>query len=112
GWIFFLVRCEARESTRLLVSLWLDAVLLHLVASAEADMTPAWIILDDVGSLEHLAELSTVITGSRKANIVLVRGIRTRPQPVALYGTPDADRILNQPLTKIFLRSSDLQTAK
>jgi hypothetical protein len=112
GWIFFPVRCEARESTRLLVSLWLDAVLLHLVASAEAGMTPAWIILDDVGSLEHLAELSTVITGSRKANIRLVLGIRNRAQLVALYGTTDADRILNQPLTKIFLRSSDLQTAK
>ena len=101
-----------RESTRPLVSLWLDAVLLHLVASAEAGMVPVWIILDDAGSLERLTQLPAVATRARKANIRLVLGVRNRAQLVSCYGTVDADRILSQPLTKIFLRCSEPQTAK
>jgi hypothetical protein len=47
GWLFFPIRPEVRTSARPLLSLWLDTVLLHLVASAEAGMPPVWIILDD-----------------------------------------------------------------
>src|SRR5262249_7336160 len=42
----------------------------------------------------------------------LVLGIRNHPQLVDCYGTVDTERILNQPLTKILLRSSDHLTAK
>jgi Type IV secretion-system coupling protein DNA-binding domain len=64
GWLFFPIRPEVRTSARPLLSLWLDMVLLHLVASAEAGMPPAWIILDDLGGLERLTQLPAAITGS------------------------------------------------
>jgi hypothetical protein len=112
GWLFFPVRPEVRESTCPLISLWLDAVLLHLVASAEAGIVPVWIILDDAGSLARLTQLTAVATRARKANIRLVLGVRNRAQLVACYGTVDSERILSQPLTKIFLRCSEPETAK
>ena len=112
GWLFFPIRPEVRTRARPLLTLWLDTVLLHLVASAEAGMPPVWIILDDVGSLERLTQLPAAITGSRKASIRIVLGIRNHPQVVDCYGTVDAERILNQPLTKILLRSSERLTAK
>jgi len=85
---------------------------LNLVASAEAGKAPAWIILDDLGNLERLTQLPAVITGSRKANSRVVLGIRDRAQLGLRCGTAESERILNQPMTKVFLRTSEPHTAK
>jgi len=72
---------------------------------------PVWFILDELASLQQLPQLPTVITESRKANVCLVLGFQGRSQLEALYGR-QAEAMLSQPMTKIFLRTSEPHAAE
>ena len=111
GWLFLPSRHEIRESLRPLVSLWLDSLLLRLMTSAEGGARPVWIILDELASLQRLPQLPTAITEARKANLRLVLGFQGRTQMEARYGI-EAETMLSQPMTKIFLRTSEPRAAK
>jgi hypothetical protein len=111
GWLFLPSRHEIRESLRPLVSLWLDSLLLRLMTSAEGGARPVWIILDELASLQRLPQLPTAITEARKANLRLVLGFQGRTQLEARYGI-EAETMLSQPMTKIFLRTSEPRAAK
>ena len=104
-------RHEIRESLRPLVSLWLDSLLLRLMTSAEGGARPVWIILDELASLQRLPQLPTAITEARKANLRLVLGFQGRTQLEARYGV-EAETMLSQPMTKVFLRTSEPRAAK
>jgi len=111
GWLFLPSRHEIRESLRPLVSLWLDSLLLRLMTSAEGGARPVWIILDELASLQRLPQLPTAITEARKANLRLVLGLQGRTQLEARYGV-EAETMLSQPMTKVFLRTSEPRAAK
>jgi hypothetical protein len=111
GWLFLPSRHEIRESLRPLVSMWLDSLLLRLMTSAEGGARPVWIILNELASLQRLPQLPTAITEARKANLRLVLGSQGRTQLEARYGV-EAETILSQPMTKIFLRTSEPRAAK
>jgi hypothetical protein len=111
GWLFLPSRHEIRESLRPLVSMWLDSLLLRLMTSAEGGARPVWIILDELASLQRLPQLPTAITEARKANLRLVLGFQGRTQLEARYGV-EAETMLSQPMTKVFLRTSEPRAAK
>ncbi len=111
GWLFFPSRHEIRESLRPLVSLWLDSLLLRLMTSAEGGARPVWVILDELASLQRLPQLPIAITEARKANLRLVLGFQGRTQLEARYGV-EAETMLSQPMTKVFLRTSEPRAAK
>ena len=111
GWLFLPSRHEIRQSLRPLVSLWLDSLLLRLMTSAEGGARPVWIILDELASLQRLPQLPSAITEARKANFRLVLGFQGRTQLEARYGV-EAETMLSQPMTKIFLRTSEPRAAK
>jgi len=111
GWLFLPSRHEIRESLRPLVSLWLDSLFVCLMTSAEGGARPVWIILDELASLQRLPQLPTAITEARKANLRLVLGFQGRTQLEARYGV-EAETMLSQPMTKIFLRTSEPRAAK
>jgi hypothetical protein len=111
GWLFLPSRHEIRESLRPLVSLWLDSLLLRLMTSAEGGSRPVWVILDELASLQRLPQLPTAITEARKANLRLVLGFQGRTQLEARYGL-ESETMLSQPMTKIFLRTSEPRAAK
>ena len=111
GWLFLPSRHEIRESLRPLVSLWLDSLLLRLMTSAEGGARAVWIILDELASLQRLPQLPAAITEARKANLRLVLGFQGRTQLEARYGI-EAETMLSQPMTKIFLRTSEPRAAK
>jgi hypothetical protein len=112
GWLFLPSRHEIRESLRPLVSLWLDSLLLRLMTSAEGGARPVWVILDELASLQRLPQLPIAITEARKANLRLVLGFQGgRTQLEARYGI-EAETMLSQPMTKIFLRTSEPRAAK
>ena len=111
GWLFLPSRHEIRESLRPLVSLWIDSLLLRLMTSAEGGARPVWIILDELASLQRLPQLPAAITEARKANLRLVLGFQGRTQLEARYGV-EAETMLSQPMTKIFLRTSEPRAAK
>lgn len=111
GWLFLPSTPTQRESLRPLLSMWLDSLILRLMELGHNGVRPVWFVLDELASLQQLPQLPTVITESRKANVCLVLGFQGRSQLEALYGL-QAEAMLSQPMTKIFLRTSEPHAAE
>lgn len=111
GWIFIPSSPTLRDSLRPLLSMWLDSLILRLMESAGKEAQRVWLILDELSSLQRLPQLPTGITESRKSNICLVIGFQGRSQLETLYGH-QAEAMLSQPMTKIFLRTSEPHAAE
>ncbi|MGH9455278.1 MAG: type IV secretion system DNA-binding domain-containing protein, partial [Terriglobia bacterium] len=111
GWIFLTSRPETRETLRPLMSLWLDFLILRLTAQTDYPERPVWIIMDELSSLETLPTLPLALTESRKSNTRMVLGLQGRSQVEVRYGR-EAEAMLSQPRTKIFLRTSEPRAAE
>jgi len=111
GWIFLPSAPTLRDSLRPLLSMWLDSLILRLMESAQNEPLRVWFILDELSSLQRLPQLPTAITESRKSNICLVIGFQGRSQLETLYGH-QAEAMLSQPMTKVFLRTSEPHAAE
>ena len=106
GWIFITSRPALREALRPLISLWLDILVLRLLTEPHPDQRPAWFVIDELASLQRLPQLHTAITENRKSNNPVILGFQGRSQLEARYGD-DAEAMLSQPATKIFLRPAN-----
>ncbi|MGH9773285.1 MAG: type IV secretion system DNA-binding domain-containing protein, partial [Candidatus Acidiferrales bacterium] len=111
GWLFLTTTPETRERTRPLLSLWLDFLILRLTAQNDYGLRPVWVILDELASLETLPTLPLALTESRKSNTRIVLGLQGRSQVEFRYGR-EAEAMLSQPSTKIFLRTSEPRAAE
>jgi hypothetical protein len=111
GWLFLPSTPTQRESLRPLLSMWLDSLILRLMEFGQKGVRPVWFMLDELASLQQLPQLPTVITESRKANVCLVLGFQGRSQLEGLYGI-QSEAMLSQPMTKIFLRTSEPHAAE
>lgn len=111
GWIFLTHKPTMRERLRPLVSLWLDLLVLRLMNDGRTEK-PVWFVLDELASLQRLPQLTTAITENRKAHNPMVLGFQGKAQLEALYGGHMAEVILSQPLTKIFLKTSEPNAAE
>ena len=70
-----------------------------------------WFVLDELASLQRLPQLHTAVTENRTSNNPVVLGFQGRSQLETRYGH-DAEAMLSQPATKIFLRTSEPHAAK
>ena len=70
-----------------------------------------WFILDELASLQRLPQLHTAVTENRKSNNPVVLGFQGRSQLETRYGH-DAEAMLSQPATKIFLGTTEAHAAK
>lgn len=111
GWIFIPSSPTLRDSLRPLLSMWLDSLILRLMGSTGKEAPRVWLILDELSSLQRLPQLPTGITESRKSNICLVIGFQGPSQLETLYGH-QAEAMLSQPMTKVFLRTSEPHAAE
>jgi type IV secretory pathway TraG/TraD family ATPase VirD4 len=111
GWIFITSRPALRDALLPLISLWLDLLVLRLLTEPHPQQRPAWFVIDELASLQRLPQLHTAITENRKSNNPIVLGFQGRSQLEARYGH-DAEAMLSQPATKIFLRTSEPRAAK
>lgn len=111
GWIFITSRPALREALRPLISLWLDILVLRLLTEPHPDQRPAWFVIDELASLQRLPQLHTAITENRKSNNPVILGFQGRSQLEARYGE-DAEAMLSQPATKIFLKTSEPRAAR
>jgi hypothetical protein len=111
GWIFITSRPALRDALLPLISLWLDLLVLRLLTEAHPHQRPAWFVIDELASLQRLPQLHTAITENRKSNNPIILGFQGRSQLEARYGY-DAEAMLSQPATKIFLRTSEPRAAK
>jgi Type IV secretion-system coupling protein DNA-binding domain len=64
-----------------------------------------------LASLQRLPQLHTAITENRKSQNPVILGFQGRSQMQARYGE-DAEAMLSQPATKIFLRTTEPRAAK
>lgn len=111
GWIFLTSTTSTREALRPLLSLWMDLLILRLVSQNEYGQRPVWVILDELSSLETLPTLPFALSESRKSNVRMVLGLQGRSQVEALYGR-EAEAMLSQPRTKIFMRTTEPRAAE
>jgi len=111
GWLFLTSTPETRPRLIPLISLWLDTLVLRLMNQGPTHRHRVWFILDELASLQRLPQLHTAVTENRKSNNPVVLGFQGRSQLETRYGH-DAEAMLSQPATKIFLRTSEPRAAK
>jgi type IV secretory pathway TraG/TraD family ATPase VirD4 len=111
GWLFLTSTPETRPRLVPLISLWLDTLVLRLMHQGQPHPRRTWFILDELASLQRLPQLHTAITENRKSNNPVVLGFQGRSQLETRYGH-DAEAMLSQPATKIFLRTSEPRAAQ
>jgi hypothetical protein len=111
GWLFLTSTPETRTRVVPLTSLWLDILVLRLMNRGQPGPRPVWFVLDELASLQRLPQLHTAVTENRKSNNPVVLGFQGRSQLETRYGH-DAEAMLSQPATKVFLRTSEPHAAK
>jgi Type IV secretion-system coupling protein DNA-binding domain len=111
GWIFLPSVPTLRESIRPLCSMWLDSLAMRLMDTVGQTPPRVWLILDELSSLQRLPQLPTAITESRKSNVSMIIGFQGRSQLESIYGH-QCEAMLSQPMTKVFLRTSEPNAAE
>ncbi|HKV28025.1 MAG TPA: type IV secretion system DNA-binding domain-containing protein [Candidatus Acidoferrales bacterium] len=111
GWLFLTSTPETRKRLIPLTSLWLDTLVLRLMNQTQMNERKVWFVLDELASLQRLPQLHTAITENRKSNNPVVLGFQGRSQLERRYGH-EAEAMLSQPATKIFLRTSEPRAAE
>jgi hypothetical protein len=115
GWLFLPSTNITHEHLMPLTSLWLDLLVMRLFDEAarngEEKLRRVWFVLDEIALLQKLPKLHDAITRNRKTNNPLVLGIQGRNELQKQYGL-DAEAMFSQPGTKIFLRTSEPESAK
>jgi type IV secretory pathway TraG/TraD family ATPase VirD4 len=111
-WVFLTSSAAYREKVLPLHSAWLDLFILRMMGYCEDQAAkPVWFVLDELASLNKLPQLHTAVTENRKYGNPAVMGIQGRSQMEKRYGQ-DAEAMLSQPATKIFLKTSEPRAAK
>jgi Type IV secretion-system coupling protein DNA-binding domain len=111
GWLFLTSTPETRERLLPLTSLWLDTLVLRLMNKEEPNSRKVWFVLDELATLQRLPQLHTAVTENRKSNNPVVLGFQGRSQLETRYGH-EAEAMLSQPATKVFLRTSEPNAAE
>jgi type IV secretory pathway TraG/TraD family ATPase VirD4 len=111
GWLFLPSTPESRERLAPLMSLWLDTLVLRLMNQGQASSRRTWFVLDELASLQKLPQLHTAVTENRKSGNPVVLGFQGRSQLETRYGH-EAEAMLSQPATKIFLKTSEARAAE
>jgi hypothetical protein len=111
GWIFLTSIPELRERLLPLTSFWLDTLVLRSMNQGRPGIKPVWFVLDELASLQRLPQLHTAVTENRKSGNPVVLGFQGKSQLETRYGH-DAEAMLSQPATKLFLRTSEPRAAE
>jgi hypothetical protein len=110
-WVFLTSKPTFREKVLPLHSVWLDMLILRMMEPCVNTAKPVWFVLDELASLNKLPQLHTAVTENRKSGNPVVLGFQGRSQLEKRYGK-DAEAMLSQPATKIFLKTSEPHAAK
>ena len=110
-WVFLASSPAYRAKLLPLHSVWLDLFILRMMEPCANAVQPVWFVLDELASLNKLPQLHTAVTENRKYGNPVVMGLQGRSQMEKRYGQ-DAEAMLSQPATKIFLKTSEPRAAK
>jgi type IV secretory pathway TraG/TraD family ATPase VirD4 len=111
-WVFLTSSAAYREKLLPLHSVWLDLFILRMMEPCVNEAAkPVWFVLDELASLNKLPQLHAAVTENRKYGNPVVMGLQGKSQMEKRYGQ-DAEAMLSQPATKIFLKTSEPRAAK
>jgi hypothetical protein len=111
-WVFLTSSAAYRQKVLPLHSAWLDLFILRMMGYCEDQAAkPVWFVIDELASLNKLPQLHTAVTENRKYGNPVVMGLQGRSQMEKRYGQ-DAEAMLSQPATKVFLKTSEPRAAK
>jgi len=112
GWIFLSSTSGAeQEALRPLHSLWIDLLILRLLAPPKEGQKRAWLVIDELATLQRLPHFHTALTKGRKSNNPIIFGHQGKAQLEVIYGHL-AEVILSQPATKIVMKTGEPKAAK
>jgi hypothetical protein len=112
GWIFLTSTEEAeQEALRPLHSLWIDLLILRLLAPAKAGQRRAWFVIDELATLQRLPQFHTALTKGRKSDNPIIFGYQGKAQLEVIYGHL-AEVMLSQPATRIIMKTGEPKAAK
>lgn len=111
GWIFLTSTEAEQEALRPLHSLWIDLLILRLLTIPKPGQKRAWLVIDELASLQRLPQFHTALTKGRKSDNPIVYGYQGKAQLEVIYGHY-AEVMLSQPATKFVLKTSEPKAAK
>lgn len=113
GWIFIGGTGPAdQQILQPLFSIWFNILIQQLLDFSEGDSPPAsWIFIDEIASLKSLSFLEQAASQARGFNTRLVLGFQNKYQIENFYDKL-AQPILSAPKTKIFLRTTEIDSAE
>ncbi len=111
GWIFITSTEAEQEALRPLHSLWIDLLILRLLTKPKPGQRPAWLVIDELASLQRLPQFHTALTKGRKSANPIVFGYQGKAQLEVIYGHL-AQVMLSMPSTKFVLKTSEPEAAK
>ena len=113
GWIFIGGTGPAdQQILQPLFSIWFNILIQQLLDFSESYQPPAtWIFIDEIASLKSLSFLEQAASQARGFNTRLVLGFQNKFQIENFYNKL-AQPILSAPKSKIFLRTSEIESAE
>lgn len=111
GWIFLTSTTATREALRPLQSLWIDLLVLRLLTKPKKGQKKAWLVIDELASLQRLPQFHTALTEGRKSDNPIVFAYQGKAQLENVYGHV-AEVMLSMPTTKFVLRTSEPNAAE
>jgi hypothetical protein len=112
GNLFITSRPETQEAVGPLLRLWIDSLLMNLLAVGKrADLPQVRIILDELANLGELGKLKDVMTQARKAGLEIYLGFQDPSQIQALYHE-ESRAVISAPVLRYFGRIADDASAK
>jgi type IV secretory pathway TraG/TraD family ATPase VirD4 len=111
GWIFLTSTEAEQEALRPLHSLWIDLLILRLLTTPKPGQKRAWLVIDELASLQRLPQFHTALTKGRKSDNPIVFGYQGKAQLEVVYGHL-AEVMLSQPSTKFILKTAEPKAAK
>ena len=112
GNLFITSRPETQEAVGPLLRLWIDSLLMGLMAVGKRpDLPEVRIILDELPNLGELGKLKDAMTQARKAGIEIFLGFQDPSQIQALYHE-ESRAVISAPVLRYFGRIADDASAK
>jgi len=110
GWLFLTSRADQSNALQTLYAIWIELLITRCLAKRFSKRM--WFIIDELPVLRYIPNLQKLITLGRECNVPLIIGLQGRAQLDERYGPNGAEVILSQPVTKVFLRTSEPKAAK
>ena len=111
GWIFLTATEAEQDALRPLHSLWIDMLTLRLLTLPKPGQRRAWLVLDELATLQRLPQFHTALTKGRKSDNPIIFCYQGKSQLEVVWG-PLAEVLLSQPSTKFVLKTAEPRAAK